>query len=638
MFSQDPDDQKNLLLAILLSVGVMLAWQFFYASPKIKEEAERQQRIQAEQARKQGQTKPGDGTIPSAPGNTTTTGIPTPGTAAPGTNPTAGSAPVATALTREAALAASKRVKIETPSIKGSINLTGGRIDDLSLVKYRVAVEKTSPNVVLFSPANAPNTYFAEHGWVPGPGIAAKVPSPTTVWTVADGTTSLTPGKPVTLRWDNGEGLIFKRTISLDENYMFEIRDAVENNTSKAVTLFPYGRVYRRGTPKIEGFFVQHEGMIGFLGEEKLEEIDYSEALEDGGGKRYEKITGGWLGFTDKYWAAALIPDQTKPFTANMKAPQKKAEGQIESFQTDFLMPAVTVPANASKMAKSHLFAGAKKVELINQYESSLKITEFNYMIDWGWFYFITKPLYQAIAWFYGILGNFGLAILAVTVVVKALFFWFANKSYESMAKMKKLQPEMERIRERYKDDKMAQQKELMDLYKKEKINPLAGCLPVLIQIPVFFALYKVLFVSIDMRHAPFFGWIQDLSAKDPTSLFNLFGLLPYSVPDFLVVGVWPLIMGITMWIQMQLNPKQPDPVQQQIFNWMPVMFTFLLAAFPAGLVIYWAWNNVLSLAQQYVIMKRQGVDIPLMANLRRNLGAVGKFFTDLAGMVRPKS
>ncbi len=636
MFSQDPGDQKNLLMAILLSVGVMLAWQYFYASPKIKQETERRQRVAAEQSQQTG-AKPGDGSAPAAPGSTVA-GAPTPGAVAPGANVAAGSAPVAVSLSREAALAATKRLPIVTPSLTGSINLVGGRIDDLSLAKYRVTVEKTSPNVVLFSPANAPQTYFAEHGWVPGPGTAAKVPSSTTLWQVADGTASLAPGKPVTLTWDNGEGLVFKRTISLDENYMFEIVDAVENSTAKPVTLFPYGRIYRRGTPKIEGFFVQHEGMIGFLGEEKLEEIDYSEALEAGGGKRYENITGGWLGFTDKYWAAALIPDQSQPFTANMRAPQKKAPGRIEDFQSDFLMPAVTVAVNASQSTKTHLFAGAKKVELINDYEESLNITEFNYMIDWGWFYFITKPLYQAIAWFYGILGNFGLAILAVTVVVKALFFWFANKSYESMAKMKKLQPEMERIRERYKDDKMAQQKELMDLYKKEKINPLAGCLPVLIQIPVFFALYKVLFVSIDMRHAPFYGWIQDLSAQDPTSLFNLFGLLPYSVPDFLVVGIWPLIMGITMWVQMQLNPQQPDPVQQQIFNWMPVLFTFLLASFPAGLVIYWAWNNVLSLAQQYFIMKRQGVDVPLVENMQRNFSAIGKFFMDLMGKVRPKS
>ena len=627
MFSQDPGDQKNLLAAILLSVGIMLAWQYFYASPKIKQEAERRERIAAEQKSKPGaQVVPGSGGAPSVAGAPPSA----PAAGTPGVSQSAGRAPVAAALTREAALSATKRVPIKTPSLRGSLNLTGGRIDDLLLVKYRDKVDPASPSVTLFSPANAPNTYFAEHGWVAGPGAEIKVPSSSTVWTVSAGETTLAPGKPVTLTWDNGEGLVFKRTISLDDGYMFEIVDAVENKSSKAITLFPYGRIYRYGTPTIEGFFIQHEGLIGFIGDKKLQEIDYSSAMEDGGGKTYKDVTGGWLGFTDKYWAATLIPDQTTKFTGNLNGRKAPSDTRKEDFQADYLMQAVTIPASGSKAVKTHLFAGAKKVDLINKYETDLKITEFNYMVDWGWFYFITKPLYQLIDWFYGILGNFGLAILAVTVLVKLAFFWFANKSYESMAKMKKLQPEMERLRERYKDDKMAQQKELMELYKKEKINPLAGCLPVLVQIPVFFALYKVLFVSIDMRHAPFYGWIQDLSAKDPTSLFNLFGLLPYAVPDFLVVGVWPLLMGITMWLQMQLNPQQPDPVQQQIFNWMPVLFTFLLASFPAGLVIYWAWNNVLSLAQQYIIMKRQGVDIPLFENLKRNVGAVGKFFGEL--------
>ena len=635
MKAQDPGDQKNLLLAILLSIGIMLAWEYFYAGPKRQEEVERRKSIAAEQSQKDAEAGSSTVVTPGSPAGTSSA-IPSPMAKAPRSS-VAGRVPTATVSTREVALAANKRLPIATPSLTGSINLTGGRIDDLALVKYREQVDPQSPNVILFSPANSPNVYFAEYGWAPAPGSAAKVPVSDTVWSPQSGETELAPGRPVTLVWDNGEGLVFKRTISVDENYMFEITDAVENSTDKDMTLFPYGRVYRRGTPKIEGFFIQHEGMIGFLGEEKLEEISYSDALEDGGSKRYKDITGGWLGFTDKYWAAALVPDQTKPFTANMWSPQKKTPGRIEAFQTDYLLSPVTISANGSQSTTSHLFAGAKKVELINDYETSYKITEFNYMVDWGWFYFITKPLYSAIKWFHELLGNFGLAILAVTVVVKVLFFWFANKSYESMAKMKKLQPEMERIRDRFKEDKLAQQKELMELYKKEKINPLVGCLPMLIQIPVFFALYKVLFVSIDMRHAPFFGWIQDLSAKDPTSLFNLFGILPYAVPDFLVIGIWPLIMGVTMWVQMQLNPQQPDPMQQQIFNWMPVLFTFMLAAFPAGLVIYWAWNNILSLAQQYFIMKRQGVDVPLMENIKRNFSAIGKFFLNLGGMAKPK-
>ncbi len=634
MFSQDPGDQKNLLMAILLSVAVMLAWQFFYASPKIKEEQERRQAIAAEQAKKQ--QNPGSGAAPVG-GSAPAAPSAAPGGAAPSVGSAGGSAPVVASVSRDAALKRDARLPIQTTAITGSINLKGGRIDDIKLNRYREEFPATSPNVILFSPAYAPKPYFAEHGWVVGPGTDTKVPSRDTVWKVANSQTTLGHSEPVTLVWDNGEGVIFKRTISVDENYLFEISQTVENNSGKPLTLRPYGRIYRLGTPDIEGFFIQHEGMIGFLGEKKLQEIDYSEALEDGGGKTFNE-TGGWLGFTDKYWAAALVPEQTKPFIGSMRATQKKTEKQREAFQSDYLMPEVTIAPSASQTVKSHLFVGAKKVDLINKYESEQRILEFNYLIDWGWFYFITKPLYQLIIWFYDILGNFGLAILAVTVVVKAAFFWFANKSYESMAKMKKLQPELERIRERYKDDKMAQQKEMMELYKKEKINPLVGCLPMLVQIPVFFALYKVLFVAIEMRHAPFYGWIQDLSAKDPTSLFNLFGLLPYSVPDFLVIGIWPLIMGVTMWLQMQLNPQQPDPIQQQIFNWMPVMFTFLLATFPAGLVIYWAWNNVLSLAQQYLIMKRQGVEIVLFDNIKRNFGAIGKAVTGLTKKTDSKS
>ena len=633
MFSQDPGDQKNLLTAILLSVAVMLAWQYFYASPKIKEEQERRRAVAAEQEKQKqagGSTaNPVGGSAPVAPSST-------PGSE-PSVGSTGGSAPVVASVSRDAALKRTTRLPISTPAVTGSINLTGGRIDDIKLNRYREELAQTSPNVVLFSPAFAPQPYFAEHGWVVGPGTATKVPTRESVWKVANGATKLGDKEPVTLVWDNGEGVVFKRTISLDENYLFSISQTVENNSGKPITLRPYGRIFRLGTPQIEGFFIQHEGMIGFIGEKKLQEIDYSEALDDGGGKNYDE-TGGWLGFTDKYWAAALVPDQTKPFLGSMRATQKKTEKQREAFQTDYLMPELTVAPSASQSVKSHLFIGAKKVDLINKYESEQKILEFNYLIDWGWFYFITKPLYQLIIWFNGILGNFGLAILAVTVVVKAAFFWFANKSYESMAKMKKLQPDLERIRDRYKDDKMAQQKEMMELYKKEKINPLVGCLPMLVQIPVFFALYKVLFVAIEMRHAPFYGWIQDLSAKDPISLFNLFGLLPYTPPDFLIVGIWPLIMGVTMWLQMQLNPQQPDPIQQQIFNWMPIMFTFLLASFPAGLVIYWAWNNILSLAQQYLIMKRQGVEIVLFDNLKRNFGAIGKMVTDMTNKTKPKS
>lgn len=619
---QDPGDQKNLLLAILLSVGVLMAWNYFYAAPKAQLEKERQERVQKEKQAQSG--TPGavvqpDGQAPSVGG-----GAPSPGVS--------GAAPISVpTVSRRTALSETKRITIETPSLSGSINLKGGRIDDIALVKYHETIDPSSPKIVLFSPANAPNPYFAESGWVAPAEAGIKLPGRDSEWTAVDSNAKLTPQSPVTMTWDNGQGLVFQRTISVDPNYMFEITDTVENKSGKKAVLYPYSRIYRYGRPKTEGFWVQHEGLIAYIGEEKLKELDYSEAVKAGGSLQFNGKTGGWIGFTDKYWAAAMIPNQEQKYYANMLGRAGQG-GRKEFFQADYRLDEVIVEPGASQSVKSRLFVGAKQIQLINKYEEEGKVLEFSYMIDWGWFYFITRPLYQLIDWFYHLLGNFGLAILAVTVVVKAAFFYFANKSYESMAKMKKLQPDMERLRERYKDDKVAMQKELMELYKKEKVNPLAGCLPVLIQIPVFFALYKVLFISIDMRHAPFYGWIQDLSAKDPTSLFNLFGLLPYSVPDFLVVGIWPVIMGATMWLQMQLNPKQPDPIQQQVFNWMPVMFTFLLAAFPVGLVIYWAWNNILSLAQQYYIMKRQGVDVPLLDNVKSNIGAIGKFFKDISG------
>ncbi len=611
---QHDDNQKNLLLAIVLSVGVLLAWQFLYAGPKLKEEQEKRARQQQTQVQQpDASAQPGAGQPPvAAPGAT-------PG-AAPGAPTAVPGAPAAVAASRDAALKSSPRVTIQTPSLSGSIGLRGGRIDDLVMVKYREQVAPTSPNVVLFSPAEAPNPYFAEHGWATAGGSTTKVPGRDTVWT-ADTSDPLTPTSPARLSWNNGEGVTFRRTISVDENYMFTVRDEIENKTQAEVSLFPYARVYRVGIPKLEGFFILHEGLIGIAGEKGLQEFKYADVLKEGGSKTFDKTVGGWLGITDKYWAAAVIPSQTTEYRASF-AGYPAAPGQRDTFQTDYLMPAVTVAPGATGATEGHLFAGAKEVYTINGYEEALKIKRLDMLVDWGWFHFITKPLFKLIHWLaswfasLGLTGNFGLAILATTVLVKLVFFPLANKSYESMAKMKNLQPEMEKLRERYKDDRAKQQQELMGLYKKEKINPLAGCLPILLQIPVFFALYKVLFVTIDMRHAPFYGWIKDLSAPDPTSLFNLFGLLPYTVPDFFHIGVWPIIMGITMWVQMQLNPQQPDPIQQKIFNWMPVLFTFLLASFPAGLVIYWAWNNVLSLLQQYTIMRKNNTEVHLWKNL----------------------
>jgi YidC/Oxa1 family membrane protein insertase len=600
------DNQKNLLLAIVLSVAVLLGWQMFYAGPKMKEEQERQrvrQQQQSQQVQQPGQAPvaqpSGSGTVP-IPGTTTQAGT--------------------VSVTREAALGASPRVAIETPSLKGSISLKGGRIDDLVLQKYREKVDPTSANVVLFSPADSPHPYFAEYGWVADAGATTKLPDKDTLWQ-AEGSGSLTTERPLKLTWDNGQGLVFRRTMSVDANYMFAINDEVENKTNAPVTLFPYGRIHRIGMPVVQGFYILHEGLIGVIGESGLQEVAYSDVLKDGGGKSIDKATGGWLGITDKYWAATLVPDQKAEYRAHFSG-TKASGSQKDSFQTDYLRTAMTVPAGGKVMREDHLFAGAKQVNLIENYEQALGIKRFDRLIDWGWFYFITKPLFHLINWLAGLFAGigltapFGLAILATTVLVKAAFFPLANKSYESMAKMKKLQPEMERLREQYKDDRMRQQQELMALYQKQKINPMSGCLPILLQIPVFFALYKVLFVTIDMRHAPFYGWIKDLSAPDPTSIFNLFGLLPFALPEFLHVGAWPILMGITMWVQMQLNPQQPDPIQQKIFNWMPVLFTFMLASFPSGLVIYWAWNNVLSLLQQYAIMRKNDTEVHLWKNL----------------------
>lgn len=605
----DPQDHKNLMIAIVLSLAVLLGWQYFFAAPKLREEQARREytkELEAQRAKGDQQGLPGVATAPSSQ------------SAAPSAAGQAAQAPVS----REEALKTTPRLAIKTPSLEGSVALKGGRLDDLVLVKYRETVDPNSAKVTLLSPAGGPMPYFAEYGWVAQSGSAAKVPDRDTVWAIEKGD-ALTPETPVTLTWDNGAGLIFRRTISVDHDYMFKLVDEVENRTSTEVALLPYARVHRVGTPKSQAFYILHEGLIGVSGEEGLQEITYHDAVKNGIPKKIENAVGGWLGITDKYWAATLIPDQKEPYRATYSATKPSDPGALEAYQTDYLRGAVVIPPNARKGVEGHLYAGAKQATIIDKYEANLGILNFDRMVDWGWFYFITKPLFLLMEMINGLVHNFGVTILILTVLVKAAFYPLANKQYTSMARMKKLQPEMVRIKEQYKDDPARQQKETFELYRKEKINPLAGCWPILLQIPVFFALYKVLFVTIDMRHAPFFGWIKDLSAPDPTSLFNLFGLLPYSVPEFLHIGVWPLIMGITMWVQMQLNPPQPDPIQQQIFSWMPVMFTFLLASFPAGLVIYWAWSNFLSILQQWSINKKNGAEIHLMSNVKRTFGPV---------------
>jgi YidC/Oxa1 family membrane protein insertase len=612
MQSQDPDQYKNLILAVVLSMAVLLAWQYFYAGPQ---EARRRAQEQSQQQ-----------AAPSA-----TTPRPDNGIATPATPQSAipGAPGSTTAQTREEAIAASPRIAVETPSLRGSIALKSGRIDDLVLVKYHDTVDPKSPNVTLFSPTNSPHPYFAEYGWVAQGGLQQKLPDRDTLWTTA-GPATLTPAAPVTLQWDNGQGLIFKRTISVDDDYMFKVIDTVENKGAVDVSLAPYARIRREGTPKVQGNWIMHEGLIGVIGAQGEQKSKYTAAVEDGT-RSFEPATGGWLGFTDKYWASALVPDQMASYRAQFSGQAEKSPAEQAAYQADYLREVITIAPGQSASVEDKLFAGAKQVKVLQHYETNEGIKQFDLLIDWGWFFFITKPLFYLMEAINSVVHNFGVTILILTVLVRLAFFPLASKQYASMAKMKKLQPQIEALRERYKDDKTKLQQAQMDLYRTAKVNPIAGCLPVLLQLPVFFALYKVLFITIDMRHAPFFGWIKDLSAPDPTSLFNLFGLLPYHVPEFLHIGVWPLLMGITMWLQMQLNPQQADPVQQQIFSWMPVMFTFMLASFPAGLVIYWAWSNTLSLTQQSYIMKKQGAEIHLIGNLKSKFatlsnagGAVG--------------
>ena len=611
---KDPKDQNNLIFAVALSILVLMGWQYFFARPEIQHEQARQDFNKQIEAQNKGtgssENPPNVANAPSSPAEA----------------PKVGQQPAVKTLSREEALKSSARVRIDTPSLEGSIDLKGGRIDDLVLKKYRETVDPNSPLVTLLSPAGSPDPYFAEYGWVPQSGSKIKVPGPDTVWTVESGTT-LTPNAPVTLSWDNGEGLVFHRTISIDKNYMFKIVDEFENKTKSDVTLMPYARVHRSGNPPAHVYSILHEGLVGVSGEHGLIEETYASAAKEGVPKTFENVTGGWLGITDKYWATTLVPDQHEPYRAMYSALKASDPAGKDAFQADYLRGALTVSPGMRKGVEGHLFAGAKQASLIDGYESALGILRFDRMIDWGWFYFITRPLFRLMEFINSIVHNFGITILVLTVLIKAAFYPLANKQYESMARMKKLQPEMQRIKEQFKDDAQRQQKEIFELYKKEKINPLAGCWPIFLQIPVFYALYKVLFVTIDMRHAPFFGWIHDLSAPDPTSLFNLFGLLPFAAPAFLHIGIWPLIMGVTMWMQMQLNPPQPDPIQQQIFQWMPVVFTFMLASFPAGLVIYYAWSNTLSITQQVRINKKNGAQIHLFDNLKRTFAPLLRLF-----------
>jgi YidC/Oxa1 family membrane protein insertase len=599
------EDTRNLFLAIALSVLVMAAWQYFYAGPLYQREHQAQ--MQANNP---------------APRSETPQGQAAPGASLPTASPLG--APTATASETVAqVLSASPRVIVDTPSLGGSIDLKGGKIDDIILKDYRETIDPKSPNIRLFSPPGAPDAYWAGTGFVSPSGV--KTPNLDTVWT-ADSKT-LTSERPVLLTWDNGAGLIFRRAIAVDDKYMFTITDSVVNSGSALATVQPFALILRHGKPNVAGYSVLHEGFVGVITGDgggqlltlPVQEVTYSAIDKDTGKVRAFKGVGGWLGFTDKYWASAIIPEQTAPIDARFSA---SGSTQPEDYQADFLGKEQTVAPGAAFETTTRVFAGAKEVNTLDNYESNLGIKKFSLMIDWGWFWMITMPMFRLLDAIYKVVGNFGVAILSLTVLVKLAFFPLANRSYQSMAKMKKIQPQIAALKELYPDDRVKQQQEQMELFRREGVNPVSGCLPMVIQIPVFFALYKVIFITIEMRHAPFFGWIKDLSAPDPTNVFTLFGLIPWdptALPifgHFLALGVWPLIMGVSMFFQMKMNPEPADPVQKTMFAWMPVIFTFMLGTFPAGLVIYWTWNNTLTVIQQYYIMTKAGVKVELWNNL----------------------
>jgi YidC/Oxa1 family membrane protein insertase len=578
-------DQKNFIVAIVLSVVIIMGWQTLFPASK---------------------TPPPPQQTSQSASPTATPGVPSSAPGAPGSVP-ATTPPAQKVMTLDEALAAQgPRITFNTDQLLGSISLKGARIDDVRLAKQRETIDPNSPPVPVLSPVGTEHPYYAEFGWTPSSSDAAlKLPGPDTVWTA--NSTTLVPGKPVRLTWDNGQGLTFALDISLDDYVLFDVKQSVENKSDKPVTLFPWGLVVRFGQPKAEGTYVLHEGPYGVFNG-SLKEFSYSDFKDN----KQQKLstTGGWVGITDKYWMATLVPDQKDKVEVTVKgtgaAPDTK-------YQIDYVGQGVTIAPGASGSNDAHLFAGAKIVKVIDAYREKYGFERFDLTIDWGWFWFFTKPLFWLLEWLYAQIGNFGLAIMVLTVIVKAVFYPLANKSYAAMSKMKRLQPEMEKMKERYGEDRQRLNQEMMQLYRREKVNPAAGCLPIVVQIPVFFALYKVLYTTIEMRHQPFFGWIKDLSAPDPATILTGFGFIHWQVPEilhFFNIGVWPLIMGVTMYLQQKLNPAPADPVQARVFQFLPILFTFMMAPFSAGLVIYWAWSNTLSIAQQYSIMRRHGAPI----------------------------
>ena len=598
------DQNKNLILATALSFLVILVWFVMFPPPE--------------------QPATPDPAARTAPQETAPGGLVS--------EPTApGAAAEAEPMQKSAKMAEAPRVQIDSPSLKGTISLQGGRIDQLSLRKYHETLEPDSAIVDLLSPVGSDTPYYALYGWAPGAGLTpADVPTANTIWQVETGKT-LSPGNPITLIWQNEKEMIFRRQIALDEKYLFTIAQSVENTGAKEVALAPYGILARHGVPKdLKNFFILHEGLIamsdGQLSEVKYKNVaDYDFNPREGAQAKVTQVEeNGWTGFTDHYWMTTLIPQPGSAF----KSVIKFDEGR-DIYQTETVMPTQTVAPGARVSVTSQLFAGAKEWATIRAYQNEEGVDRFLDSIDWGWFFFLTKPIFAVLHWLnatlssIGIAGSMGWSIILLTLLIKALLLPLAFKSYVSMAKMKELQPQMEKIKESAGDDRQKLQKEMMELYKREKVNPASGCLPILMQIPIFFSLYKVIFVTMELRHAPWIGWIRDLSAPDPSTLYNLWGLLPWGAPEpgsvlaLIFIGIMPLCLGVSMWLQQKLNPAPTDPTQQMIFAWMPWVFMFMLGSFASGLVLYWIANNLITFSQQYLIMRSQGYHPNVLGNIK---------------------
>jgi len=555
-------ETRNVLIAIILSTVVLIFWATFFEPPIVEQNNE--------SSKVESQNKETTPSIEEVESSKKTS--------------------------RKEAINKVKRIKLENQNIKGSISLEGGVIDDVTFKNYKKYLN-SDEEVIFLNPKNSKEGYYLETGWAAAGNKNLKLPLDSTIWKTK-GNNLLTPSTPIFLEWNNGEGLIFTKKIELDNKFLFKITQSIKNNSNNSYQFFPYAQITRNYKPKVNPIYILHEGFIGVFGDE-LKEMDY-EDIED---EKFKiNSSKGWLGITDKYWITAIVPEKGKNFKSEFLSNNSKYMANFIIKDPVILNPNETVSNNINA------FVAAKEVSVIDNYATEQNIEKFDLAIDWGWFYFFTKPLFFVIDYFFKITGNFGLAIVIITALVRLIFFPLANYSFRSMAKMKVLQPEMVRLKELHKDDKTKLQQEMMALYKREKVNPISGCLPVLIQIPFFFAIYKMLYVTLEMRHQPFFGWIEDLSARDPTSVFNLFGLIPWDPPTFLMIGAWPIFMGLSMYLQQKLNPTPPDPIQAKIFMFFPLFLTIILAPFPSGLVVYWTINNILTIAQQWVIMKRTKV------------------------------